>query len=590
MRIHTNLDALWMAPMANAIVFVIVAAALSVPLALIAARMEGKTKLAIVSGALVTLALWSLVERVPQVGSVAAAILSIGGGIAAAGALRRRDRVRTPIDRALIPLGVTVVALMIGIVGSGLFRERRGVATLRAAAAGAPNVLLLIFDTVRAQSTSVTGYNRSTTPTLEALADSGARFDRAFSTAPWTVPSHASMFTGRYPHELSADWLSPLDDADSTIAEVLRDAGYVTGAFVANYMIAYEVGLNRGFVHYEDYLRHGDQFVMNSSLASWLAHWPRLRRVLRRYDHVNRKTAPEVNAAALRWIRKSNGRPYFAFLNYFDAHSMYLPPAPFATMFGPDTARKNWRIGFPPAMGGIGLRLQREQMKPREAQAELDAYEAAIAFIDSNVRALLDSLRTSGALANTIVIVSSDHGEHFGEHRAFLHGNTLYPQLLHVPLVIWSPGRVPARQRISDYVTLRDLAATIERMALGTSRLPGSSLQVYWDADSATKSASAILSSRTIATSKPIPDSMRHGAWSAVIDDKLVIEFVGGRQPGTEVFDLRADSLATHAIAPGNAPNVKAALDSAQKLYRGLRWKSRASPAGRPSPTAGGSR
>ena len=211
-------------------------------------------------------------------------------------------------------------------------------------------------------------------------------------------------------------------------------------------------------------------------------------------------------------------------------------------------------------------------MKPHEIQAELDAYEGAIAYVDSRIGALLDTLAASGALDNTIIVVTSDHGEHFGEHGEFDHGSTLYPQVLHVPLVIAGRGRVPVGQRIAERVTLRDLAATIEHLALGTTTLPGSSLESYWDGDSTTHSSSALLASRTIGSRTPLADSVRHGAWATVIDDKLVIEFAGGR-PATEVFDLRADPLALDTVAM--RPDVQVAVDSARKLYRGLAWRSR---------------
>jgi arylsulfatase A-like enzyme len=574
MQIHTGLDVVWMAPVANAVVFLVVAVGLIVALSLVGRRMTAATKLALVTGPIVALAVWSLTERVPQVGRRAGAILGVGAGVAVGGALRRRGATRTALDRAMLPLGGVVAVLGGVVVVTQLLRERRALSSLPASEANAPNVLLLVLDTVRGQSTSLNGYSRGTTPVLDALADSGVRFARAFATAPWTLPSHASLFTGRYPHEISADWVTPLDKADLTLAERFRDAGYATGGFVGNYMVSHETGVARGFAHYDDYQRDVRQLAMSSAFTTWLLHWPRLRRAIKWYDHVNRRTADDVNADVVNWVRSLGSRPYFAFVNYFDAHEFYLPPAPFRTMFGPDTARKNWKIGFSMPNGGIAFRSSKATMQPHEVQAELDAYESALAYIDSRIRMLLEALRERGSLENTIVVVTSDHGEHFGEHGFFDHGATLYPQVLHVPLLINARGRIPAGVRVQEFVTLRDVAATIEHVALGTKKLPGTSLDVYWDADSTTRSASAILSSRTFSTRKIIPDSIRHGAWSVVIDGKLVMQFAGGRQPGTEVFDLERDSLATHAI-DGNLPNVKAALDSAQKLYRGFHWKSR---------------
>src|SRR5262249_1413595 len=119
---------------------------------------------------------------------------------------------------------------------------------------GAKNVLLIVLDTVRAQSLSLYGYSRDTTPNLRRIAARGVRFDQALSTAPWTAPSHASMFTGRWPHELSIGWSRPLDATHPTLAEFLSARGYKTAGFVANTTYcSYETGLDRGFARYDDY-------------------------------------------------------------------------------------------------------------------------------------------------------------------------------------------------------------------------------------------------------------------------------------------------------------------------------------------------
>ena len=118
-----------------------------------------------------------------------------------------------------------------------------------------PNVLLIVLDTVRADRLSLYGYRRPTSPTLERLAKRGIRFDEARATAPWTLPSHASMFTGRWPHELDVNWHTPLGTKFPTLAEYLGSRGYATAGFVANvHYCSYEFGLDRGFTHYEDYV------------------------------------------------------------------------------------------------------------------------------------------------------------------------------------------------------------------------------------------------------------------------------------------------------------------------------------------------
>ena len=150
----------------------------------------------------------------------------------------------------------------------------------------APNVLLLVLDTVRADHLSLYGYERPTTPVLERLAERGVRFDEARATAPWTLPSHASLFTGRWPHQLGVEWLTPLRGSFPTLSEYLASRGYATAGFVANTLYcSYETGLNRGFTHYDDYvleklipLRTAEhvEAACCSSYRIWACSWAEL--------------------------------------------------------------------------------------------------------------------------------------------------------------------------------------------------------------------------------------------------------------------------------------------------------------------------
>ena len=147
----------------------------------------------------------------------------------------------------------TVAALACFSYGRELLSEHRALRRLPAAIPGAPNVLLIVLDTVRADALSLYGYDRDTSPNLVRLARGGVRFEQARATAPWTLPSHASMFTGRWPHQLDIGTFRPLDARSPTLAEVLGARGYVTAGFVANPIFCHaDYGLARGFLHYED--------------------------------------------------------------------------------------------------------------------------------------------------------------------------------------------------------------------------------------------------------------------------------------------------------------------------------------------------
>jgi arylsulfatase A-like enzyme len=204
--------------------------------------------------------------------------------------------------------------------------------------------------------------------------------------------------------------------------------------------------------------------------SSWLARTiaEKIQDMIDSRRELVRKTAEEVNEDFLNWLSRKDRRPFFAFLNYMDAHGPYLPPQPFDVMFGPKRA---W----------AKVPLKRE-WSPQEILALRNSYDGSIAYLDHQLGLLFEELRRRGLMDSTLVVVTSDHGEHLGEHGLVGHGNSLYRPVLQVPLLISLPRKLPTRKRIGDVVTLRDLAATIVNIVgLKDVRFPGRSLSRYWD-------------------------------------------------------------------------------------------------------------
>ncbi|MCC6420216.1 MAG: sulfatase [Gemmataceae bacterium] len=368
--------------------------------------------------------------------------------------------------------------------------ERRARAQLPAPPTGAPNVLFIVLDTVRAKNLSLYGYARQTSPQLERWAKKGVTFERAMATSSWTLPSHGSLFTGRYPDDLTGGWHTPLDATHPTLAEVLAGHGYLTAGFVANRFYAgKDSGLARGFVHYDDFANTVGEFINSSTLTKRLCGARQVRRVLGFDDLYGRRNAAEVSRAFLDWQARQTDRPFFAFLNYFDAHDPYLPPAPFDTKFGPALTRAQRELmtdWWP---------CHRLKLTGPQTALAMRAYDSCLAGLDHQVGLLLDELDRRGTLGNTLVIIASDHGEHFGEHGLMLHGNSLYRDLLRVPLVILYPGRIPAGGRVKSFVSLRDLPATVLDLAGLTwrGRFPGQSLTRHWESGTAGSAAAPVL-------------------------------------------------------------------------------------------------
>jgi arylsulfatase A-like enzyme len=485
----------------------------------------------------------------PKLHIAAAAALSAGVAAQSARLTRRYpERVDPAMRRSLVWM-----AGWIGMVSGGAYLRRaiidqRALARIPRGAKGRPNVLLIVLDTVRAANLSVYGYRRPTTPFLEDIARESIVFERAVSTAPWTLPSHASMFTGRYPHELSASYIVPLDDSQPTIAEVLSAAGYLTAGFVANTMYCgRKFGLDRGFAHYEDCRPSIGEPAAHLAMARLLLSSERLRHAVGYYQNPGRRHGEQIVARFLKWRSGCDDRPYFAFLNFYDAHDPYLPPAPFDRKFA----------GGDPTIQSLEFPLR--NVSEDAIQTSLAAYDGAIAYLDEQLRLLLKELERRGELENTVVIVTSDHGEEFGEHRCVGHGQSLYFPSVHVPLMIRPPAAQRAAVRVSNSVSLRDLAATILEFAdVGDeTEIPGRSWSHLWADGSAARSAeiSPLFSEVAYAMGQPDWTPISRGdIQSLLLGDWRYIRNGDGRE---ELYRLSDDPWEQHNVSGEAASTLK---------------------------------
>ncbi|MGH7551525.1 MAG: sulfatase-like hydrolase/transferase, partial [Longimicrobiales bacterium] len=460
----------WMTPVAVAIIFA-VPATLLLSLSRLWPRFAHMTVVCAVFVFLGSLSVL-LVER--RLSFWALVLLSLGIAVQTGRlATRYRPQVMRIVRLAAAVL-VACVLLMAATVEIGLAAaEQRRETGQSAAREGSPNVLFIILDTVRAISLSLYGYDRPTSPNLERLAERGVVFERAIVPGTWTLPSHASMLTGRWPHELSG-WFNSRESPAPfpTLAHVLGQHGYRTGGFVGNwYHLGRESGLSDGFNHYSDLHKSPAQIARCSALVRWLVERRQFRRMFGLYETLGRRRAPSVSSTFLQWVDEDSSRQFFAFLNYFDAHSPYLPPAPFNAKFGSDVADRE------PI---VIEELNRVAGDAETIRKERDAYDSGIAYLDDRIGKLLDELEQRGLLENTIIIVGADHGEEIGEHGRFGHAYSLYSETIHVPLIIVVPGG-PRGLRVPAPVSLRNIPATIADLAgLSSSLFAGGSLARYW--------------------------------------------------------------------------------------------------------------
>ena len=303
-----------------------------------------------------------------------------------------------------------VAALLLAGVGVGLWR---GSGRAR------PNLLLITLDTLRADHVGAYGAAQARTPRLDGLAARGARFEHAQTAIPLTGPSHATILTGQYPpvHGVRDNVVFALGDQHRTLAEMLREKGYRTGAFVGAYTVAGAFGFRQGFDVFQENFKEG------SGAGA-------------------QRRANEVADDAIAWLDAPASGPFFAWLHFYDPHAPYDPPEPYKSAFaGRD-------------------------------------YDGEIAFTDEQVGRVLDALEAAGHEADTVVAVLADHGESLGEHGELTHGVLIYESALRIPFLLAGPG-VPAGVVAKPRVGTVDLVPTVLGL-LGLeprSDLPGRDLR-----------------------------------------------------------------------------------------------------------------
>ena len=456
-------DVVWMAPLADACAVGLVGLLLVLLLRLLPSRLTGGTMALAVLLATGTGLFLLTFEQIHWIATLLAAV-----GIGVQSARLLASRAATLWSGALRTASALVVgiALLGGMVHlKEAWVERRGLAALPDVKATPPNIILLVLDTVRRDHLRLYGYPRATSSRLDSLGARGTVFEHALSAAPWTLPSHAAMFTGHLPHEISATWRVPLGDELPTLAEVLGRRGYQSGGFIGNTTyVSRETGLARGFLRFRDFRISAGKILLTPAFGRrWILDWSSRWRLVR-------NSAETVNQWCLDWLDvRDPHRPFFAFLNYADAHDPYEPPAPYDRRFGDSTSSGD-------ALRARVRELPPQRWRPSDLAAGITQYDGAIAYMDDQIGALLAALAQRGLLEHTVIIVTADHGEQLGEHDLMLHGNSLYRPSLEVPLIIAGPGVSVSRP--ARPVSLIDLAATILSLsgAAGPAPLPGSSL------------------------------------------------------------------------------------------------------------------
>jgi len=453
-------------------------------------------------------------------------LLSLSAGVVFGGLLAfplvRFELGKSCLAPASLIVGMIYAAGYLAVLPAGqVIRDHRQLAMADGTASARPNVIVIVVDALRADHLSAYGYSRPTSPNLDRLAAQGVLFEKAVAPSSWTLPSHATLLTGRLPSEHHAgenNWY--LDERLPRIESAFQQLGYRTAAFSGNpFLFSRRVGMGLGFSHFEDgsILEHFTETNLGGHVQNILGRMRLLHNV------VGRQNAQEISRNAARWIGRSR-QPFFIAINYFDVHEPFIPEPGYMQRF---SARQPPRDQF---MWPTSVVLT-----PQQVSDEIDAYDACITYTDQQISEFLRGLEHDGYLKNAVVIITSDHGTSFNEQGFMFHGESLYWEQIRVPLIIYAPGRVPPGIRITTPVAFQSIPATLmDMIAVGNNgAIPGPSLQALWKSPGAEENWPYPLSELA-----PQGDSPRFPSYYGPMKSVVTPEwhYVEGGKTGEELY------------------------------------------------------
>lgn len=322
-----------------------------------------------------------------------------------------------------------------------------------------PNIILLVLDAVRADHLSCYGYERLTTPNLELVATESILYEKCIAPANWSVPSHASLFTGMYPSAHNTNFRNLELPAElPTLAEILRFSGYQTCAITSNAWISEATGLHRGFDEY--YPMFSSRRSRNQLMKFKMLVDKAWRQLLGLNDKGGRRSLKLFR----RWLfQRGLNRPFFLFINLLDAHAPYGVPrgAKGRQFTAGRSIPRRWRR---PYLGADYI-ANNDMLDAGDLALLSDLYDGGVCYVDDLTRQLVDSLMDAGLYEESLFIVTSDHGESLGEDGVLGHQFKLTEDLLHVPLLMKLPGKQYGAVRVAESVQLVDLMPTILEVA-----------------------------------------------------------------------------------------------------------------------------
>ncbi len=389
---------------------------------------------------------------------------------------------------------------------------------------------MITIDSLRADHLGCYGYGPPTSPRLDAFAKQSTLFRHAYATAPWTLPSHVSIFTGldASSHGVDTD-KAVLTERANTMAEVFLKAGYHTSAVICAPLLRRRYGLTQGFQEF------------NTSLMG--RSYAEARQV---------KVADEVTKLGLSYIDLRRDKPFFMWLHYWDPHYDYNPAQKYIDLFDP---------GYQGKQNGLDIQNRTDitsDIDPRDLRHLIALYDGEIRFTDDALGALFDGLQKRGLLDNTLIVVTADHGEEFLDHGGTGHTWTCYEELMHVPLIIYSPGLRTVAPQFDQQVSIIDIFPTVLSLVglkYDGQAVQGRSLVEMMTTGKPLEPRHLLMETRAAR----LQPGGKIGRWSALLaPSRLKLHrYYRANEDTTFLFDLNSDPHERQDLAPARGTQLE---------------------------------
>ncbi len=506
-------DVLWVAPVLNLACNFLLCLVL-LPVLTLLEKKFGVRAWRGVYGFFLTLGIYLAITTPQMIHPLGALAMSLGLAVVLCRQLKgREERMTVRLRRWVWCVPAIVLLVWLGVRAQDRIMESARSGALPGVDPKAPNVLILVMDTVRSDR-FLPHHAQTLTPNFDRLAAGGVRFDNAWSTSSWSLPSQVSILTGLYPHEHEGDWPTvKMLQSNATLPELFLQRGYVTGAFSGNAAWITPEYMGRGFLRFRVYILE-DLFrrtTLGRKFDKLLEHVG--------YHSAGRgKKAARVNSEFVQFLQDYPDRPFFAYLCYMDVNQEM------------HESRMNQHKPMPQVMKD---------------------YDAALTRLDARIGELLAELQKRGRLENTFIMITSDHGESFGQkhaedHDPSGHGSSLYREQIAVPLAVYYPGRIPADLTSMRTVSIREIPATVmDLLGWENSPFSGEPLSRAWQPPDSTGAADpAVYAEIRHLDGKEIQASVFHGAWQFV-DTPRDFEALKKRE---ELFDFSVDAMSKRSL------------------------------------------